>query len=118
MSYVLDIFDVSTGTNSKGETYGDVSDYEFADFLRMSPSFLSDVELMIAHNPVRTESDPVLPMFDITDRGHRADPNCSRLRAFVEARGGKVKDIGIAMGTVIEGDAKLEDLGEEEKDDL
>jgi len=59
-----------------------------------------------------------LPIFDITDRGHRADPNCSRLRAFVEARGGKVKDIGIAMGTVIEGDAKLEDLGEEEKDDL
>lgn len=71
-----------------------------------------------AHNPTRTRSDPPLGMFDITDRGHRADPNCSRLRAFVEARGGRVKDLGIAMGAVIEGDAKLEDLGEEEKDDL
>lgn len=29
-----------------------------------------------------------------------------------------MKDIGIAMGAVIEGDAKLEDLGENEKDDL
>lgn len=88
-------------------------------YVRSPPCLLVTRPLtQLAHNPVRTESDPVLPMFDITDRGHRADPNCARLRSFVEARGGKVKDIGIAMGAVIEGDAKLEDLGEEEKDDL
>ncbi len=57
-------------------------------------------------------------MFDIVDRGHFADPDCSRLRAFVENREGRVKDLGICMGTVIEGDVKLEDLGEEEEDDL
>jgi sulfonate dioxygenase len=71
-----------------------------------------------AHNPKRLTSDPPLPMYDITDRGHFADPGCSRLRAFVEARGGRVKDIGICVGTVIEGGVKLEDLGDEEKDDL
>jgi sulfonate dioxygenase len=57
-------------------------------------------------------------MFDITDRGHYADKNHSRLRRFVEARGGRVKDIGICVGTVVEGDVKLEDLGDEERDDL
>jgi sulfonate dioxygenase len=57
-------------------------------------------------------------MFDIIDRGHYADPSHARLRAFVEARGGRVKDLGICVGAVIEGDVKLEDLGEDEKDDL
>lgn len=57
-------------------------------------------------------------MFDIVDRGHYADPECSRLRRFVEGRGGGVKDLGICVGTVIEGDVKLEDLGDEERDDL
>lgn len=71
-----------------------------------------------AHNPPRTQSDPPLPFYDIEDRGHRAHPNAARLRAFVEARGGKVKDILVTIGTVIEGDVKLADLGEAEKDDL
>jgi len=57
-------------------------------------------------------------MFDIVDRGHHADPECSRLRKLVEGRGGGVKDLGICVGTVIEGDVKLEDLGDEERDDL
>jgi sulfonate dioxygenase len=59
-----------------------------------------------AHNPPRTHSDPALPLYDITDRGHFADPDHARLRAFVEARGGKIKDV------------KLEELGEAERDDL
>ena len=57
-------------------------------------------------------------MYDIIDRGHFAHPDCARLRAFVENRGGKVKDLGICMGTVIEGDVRLEELGNEERDDL
>nr|KIR88806.1 alpha-ketoglutarate catabolism dioxygenase [Cryptococcus tetragattii IND107] len=83
---------------------GPGADYPYAEFL--------------PHNPPRTQSDPPLPFYDIEDRGHRAHPNAARLRAFVEARGGKVKDILVAIGTVIEGDVKLADLGEAEKDDL
>jgi sulfonate dioxygenase len=74
--------------------------------------------LYTAHNPLRTQSEPPLPLFDITDRGLFADPQHSRLRAFVEARGGKIKDLGICVGTVIEGDVKLEELREGERDDL
>ncbi|WVQ80176.1 hypothetical protein IAT38_002281 [Cryptococcus sp. DSM 104549] len=83
---------------------GPGEDYPHADFLPF--------------NPTRTHSDPPLPYYDIKDRGHFADPNAARLRAFVEARGGKVKDQLVAIGTVIEGDVKLEDLGEAERDDL
>jgi sulfonate dioxygenase len=72
---------------------------------------------LTAHNPARTTSDPPLPLFDITDRGHYADPSHSRLRAFAERHGGRVKDIGVAVGTLVEG-VKLEELGQEEKDDL
>jgi sulfonate dioxygenase len=37
----------------------------------------------------------------------------------VQARGGTIKDLGICQGTVIEGgDVKLEELGDEERDDL
>ncbi|WVQ95045.1 hypothetical protein IAU59_002137 [Kwoniella sp. CBS 9459] len=92
--------------NYVGETFGSGpgADYPFADFL--------------PHNPPREKSDPVLPTFDIADRGLRAHPNAARLRAFVEARGGKIKDMLVAIGSYIEGDVKLEDLGEEEKDDL
>ena len=57
-------------------------------------------------------------MTDITERGHFADPNCSRLRAYVEKRAGKIQDLGVCLGTAIEGDVKLEDLGEAERDDL
>ncbi|OCF57547.1 alpha-ketoglutarate catabolism dioxygenase [Kwoniella mangroviensis CBS 10435] len=92
--------------NYVGETFGSGpgENYPFAEFL--------------PHNPDRTESDPPLPHFDIQDRGLKAHPNAARLRAFVEARGGKVRDQLVAVGTVIEGDIKLEELGEEEKDDL
>ncbi|OCF31548.1 alpha-ketoglutarate catabolism dioxygenase [Kwoniella heveanensis BCC8398] len=92
--------------NYVGETFGSGPgvDYPFADFL--------------PHNPPREKSDPELPIFDIVDRGLRAHPNAARLRAFVEARGGKIKDMLVAIGSYIEGDVKLEDLGEEEKDDL
>ena len=74
--------------------------------------------MVSAHNPKRLASEPPLPMYDITDRGHFADPDCSRLRAYAESRGGTVKDLGICMGTVIEGDVKIEELGGKEKDDL
>lgn len=120
----------------QGETFGQGpgADYPYPDFLRESRFFsetssLCSPQLFIAereqtiltpaHNPTRTHSDPPLPLFDIVDRGHRADPDCARLRAFVEARGGKVKDLGISSGAVIEGgNVKLEELGEAEKDDL
>lgn len=76
-------------------------------------------DISTAHNPKRTQSDPPLPYFDITDRGHFADPNHARLRKWVAERGGTVKDLGICMGTVIEGgNVKLQDLGDAEKDDL
>ncbi|RSH82249.1 hypothetical protein EHS25_005959 [Saitozyma podzolica] len=92
--------------NYVGETFGSGpgEDYPYPEFL--------------PHNPPRTHSDPALPLYDITDRGHFADPDHARLRAFVEARGGKIKDLGICVGTVIEGDVKLEELGEAERDDL
>nr|ODN94406.1 alpha-ketoglutarate catabolism dioxygenase [Cryptococcus depauperatus CBS 7855] len=84
---------------------GPGADYPHADFL--------------PYNPPRSESDPPLPFYNIEDRGHHADPNAARLRTFVEARGGKVKDLLVAIGTVIEGDnVKLEDLGQDERDDL
>lgn len=55
----------------------------------------------------------------MTDRGFFADPNHARLRTWVQARGGTIKDLGICQGTVIEGpNVKLEELGNEEKDDL
>jgi hypothetical protein len=86
---------------------------------RVFPDLCDDsAHVGIAYNPVRERSDPALPMFDITDRGHFADPNHARLRAFAEARGGRVKDLGICVGAVVEGDVKLEDLGEAERDDL
>lgn len=72
-----------------------------------------------AHNPKRTRADPALPMFDITDRGHFADPNCARLRKYVESRGGTIRELGICVGTVIEGEnVKLGELNDDEKDDL
>lgn len=73
---------------------------------------------MEAFNPKRTASEPPLGLYDITDRGHFADPHYARLRKFVEERGGKIKDLGICVGTVIEGDVKMEDLGTDERDDL
>jgi hypothetical protein len=113
---------LSNPTDHQGETFGQGpgADYPYPDFLREFTSFcgLGQLDLCPAHNPTRTQSDPPLPMFDIVDRGHRADPDCARLRAFVEARGGKVKDLGISSGAVVEGNVKLEELGEEEKDDL
>ncbi len=76
------------------------------------------LKLSAAHNPVRTASDPPLGLFDIDDRGHHADPNHARLRAFVKRAGGKIVDLGIAIGTAIDGPVKLEELGPDEKDDL
>ncbi|ODN90816.1 alpha-ketoglutarate catabolism dioxygenase [Cryptococcus wingfieldii CBS 7118] len=73
---------------------------------------------LLPSNPTRTKSDPPLELQEFSDRGLKADPNAARLRAFVQARGGKVKDQLIAIGTVIEGDIKLEELGEAERDDL
>ena len=56
---------------------------------------------------------------EITDRGFFADPGHARLRAWVKARGGTIKDLGICMGAVIEGEnIKMEELGDDEKDDL
>lgn len=79
----------------------------------------SSVDILTAHNPVRTEVGPPLPYYDITDRGHYADPNVSRLRAFVEARGGRIRELGIAIGAMIEGgDVQINQLGQEERDDL
>ncbi|KAL7422415.1 hypothetical protein Q5752_003061 [Cryptotrichosporon argae] len=88
-----------------GEVFGDGpgSDYPWADFL--------------PHNPTRTQSDPPLAPFEHVDRAQFAAPNSARLRAFVDARGGKVRDLGIAMGTVVES-IKLEELGTDERDDL
>ena len=74
--------------------------------------------LTSAYNPKRTQSDPPLPLFDITDRGHFADPDLKRLKAEVEAAGGRIKDLGICMGSVVEGNVKLEDLSYEARDDL
>ncbi|WWD19163.1 hypothetical protein CI109_103621 [Kwoniella shandongensis] len=92
--------------NYVGETFGSGpgADYPFAEYL--------------PHNPPRDKSDPPLPLFDIKDRGHYAAPNAARLRKFVEDRGGKVRDLLIAVGSVIEGDVKLQDLGQDERDDL
>ncbi|KAK4685414.1 sulfonate dioxygenase, partial [Tremellales sp. Uapishka_1] len=72
----------------------------------------------LPHNPKRTESEPPLTPTEITDKGFSADRTFSRLRAFVEARGGRIRDIGVAVGTVIEGDVKMEELGDGERDDL
>lgn len=86
---------------------------------RKSTNGHADPVSVTAHNPVRTQSDPPLPLFEIKDRGHYADPNVSRLRAFVERRGGTITDLGICQGTVIEGgNVKLGELNAEEKDDL
>lgn len=72
-----------------------------------------------AHNPTRTHSEPPLTVQEITDRGFFADPGHARLRAWVKARGGTIKDLGICMGAVIEGEnIKMEELGDDEKDDL
>ena len=72
-----------------------------------------------AHNPVRTVSDPPLEIQEITDRGFFADPDHARLRAWVKERGGIIKDLGICVGTMIQGEKiKMEELGDAEKDDL
>ena len=78
-----------------------------------------ELRLCLAFNPTRTHSEAPLELQDITDRGHFADPSHSRLRAWVQARGGHIKDLGICVGTVIEGpEVRMEELGPEEKDDL
>ena len=75
--------------------------------------------LRAAFNPTRTHSGPPLELQDIIDRGHFAEPSHSRLQAWVQARGGHIKDLGICVGTVIEGpEVRMEELGPEEKDDL
>ncbi|RXK42322.1 alpha-ketoglutarate catabolism dioxygenase [Tremella mesenterica] len=108
---------MSNASSDGGETLVDPYNY-VGDVLGAGPGENYPFSDLLPYNPTRDKSDPPLPYFDITDRGHFADPACSRLNAAVKKAGGKIKDLGICVGSVVEGDIKLEDLTSEEKDDL
>ncbi|ORY35501.1 hypothetical protein BCR39DRAFT_567766 [Naematelia encephala] len=111
---------VANGESSSGKASSSLVDpYNYVgEVLGAGPGPNYPYNDLLPHNPRRSHPDPPLPYYDITDRGHFADPDHSRLRAAVEAKGGRIKDLGICVGTVVEGDVKLEDLSQEARDDL